>query len=147
MDDIRDSGVEFGVLPIPKWDEKQENYIASTSDRQLCILNTIEDKDRTATLTEAMSSAGYRIMRPAYFDVALTKKFTPDPESTDILYLISDALCADLAFLNGSGDKALGRVLIYSLKNNDDNIASRIAEQLPVEQKGVDTLNEFYFGK
>ena len=146
-EELRDSGVEFGVLPIPKWDEDQANYVSSSSDRQLVILTTAPEVQRTAVIAEALASTGYSVLRPAYFEVAMTKKFTPDPESTEILYLISDTLAGDLAFLNGSGGNCLGRVVIYTLKNDDDAISSRIASQLPVEQANVDKMNDFYFGK
>lgn len=144
--ELRESGIEFGVLPIPKWDLDQENYVSSTSDRQLCMLTTTKDVQRSAVIAEALASTGYAILRPAYFEVAMTKKFTPDPESTEILYLVSDTLAGDLAFLNGNGGNCLGRVVIYTLKNDNDAISSRIASQLPVEQASVDAMNEFYFG-
>lgn len=144
---LRNSDIEYGVLPIPKWNEEQQDYISSTSDRQFAILTNAADPERTGILTEAMSSSGYHIVRKAYFETALSTKFVPDEESIGMLDIISHTLAADLSFLNtSSGTTGLGRTVMYALSSKSNAISSYFAKLVPAEQKTVNKINEFYFG-
>lgn len=144
---LRESAVEYGVLPLPKWSEDQKDYVSGSSDRQFAFLVHTPDPVRSGILTEALSSAGYHIVRKAYFDVALSTKFAPDHESIDMLNIISNTLAADLSFLNvPTGGSGFGRTFMYALKNKNSALASYIAKLLPAEQKKVNKINEFYFG-
>ena len=145
--ELRDSNVEYGVLPIPKWNTEQENYVSGTSDRQFAALITNDETERIGVITEALSSAGYSILREAYFDTALSTKFTPDRESVQMLSIISDTLAVDLSFLNTeSGVVGLGRTLMYALSAKTTALSSYLAKITRAEQKTVDKINSFYFG-
>lgn len=145
---LRDSDIEYGVLPVPKWTEEQKDYISCSSDRQFAILTNAEDPERTGILTEAMSSAGYHIVREAFFDTALSTKFVPDKESIEMLNIISNTLAADLSFLNtSSGTSGLGRTLMFALNSKNNALASYFTKLVPAEQKIVDKINQFYFGE
>jgi len=143
---LRESDIEYGVLPIPKWTEEQKDYISSTSDRQFAFLAHTEDPVRSGILTEALSSAGYHIIREAYFETALSTKFAPDKESIEMLNIISNTLAVDLSFLNtSSGTTGLGRTVMFALTSKNNALSSYFAKLVPAEQKTVDKINKFYF--
>jgi len=144
--ELRESDIEYGILPIPKWDEAQQDYVSSTSDRQFVILTSNSNPTRTAVITEALASAGYNRVRESYFDVALQTKFVPDRESREVLDIISNTLSVDLSFLNTSaGTSGLGRVVMLALSNGKTEFGSLFAKLIPSEQKTVDKINAYYF--
>lgn len=92
----RASDVNFGILPIAKWDEAQKNYIqVSPNPHSIMIPSTTKDTDRTGVLLEALayySSPYYsdEALIPAYYENALKYKSSTDAESAEMLTIIHD---------------------------------------------------------
>lgn len=92
----RASDVNFGILPIAKWDEAQENYIqVSPNPHSIMIPSTTRNTERTGVLLEALSyysSAYYsdEALIPAYYENALKYKSSTDAESSEMLTIIHD---------------------------------------------------------
>ena len=144
-DDMRASDIDYGVLPLPKYDEKQENYITPSFDCQFAIPTTANELDKISLLVEAYSSAGYNITREAYFETALSTKYTRDDDSVEMLGIISDTLAVDLAYLNTSaGINGLGRAFMYCFLNPDAGIASYLDSIEPAEEAIIEKLNTFF---
>ena len=101
---IREMETAFGVLPIPKYDELQEDYytycnaISSTAT----VPKTSEDLGMITSVLEGMAIQSFIQVTPAYYDIALSRKYTRDDESAEML---------DIALANRVYD--IGR--IYSL--------------------------------
>ena len=84
---VRDMETAFGVLPIPKYDEAQEKYytycnaIASTA----CVPVSVDDAAMVTAVLEGMAIQSYIQVTPAYYDIALTRKYARDNESSEML--------------------------------------------------------------
>lgn len=144
-EDMRASNVDYGVLPVPKYDENQNYYITPSFDCQFAIPVTAGDTDSISLLVEALSSAGYNKVRPAYFETALSTKYTRDEDSIEMLNIIGDTLSVDLAYLNTSaGINGLGRAFMYCFSNPNAGIASYLDSIESSEQAIIDKLNEFF---
>lgn len=136
---------DFGVIPVPKYDEKQEDYITPAFDTQLAISKTSKELDKVSLLIEAYSSAGYNIVRDAYFKTALQDKYTRDEDSVEMLNIISNTLKVDLAYLNtDTGINGLGRAFMYCFSNPDKGVISYLDSIASAEQVKVDKINEFF---
>lgn len=89
----------YGILPIPKMDEKQDDYISYVQDQ--CFMFGIPSSLTGNTLTEvsqlfeAFASESYKTVRPAYYDKALTTRYSHDPESVEMLDLIGKNVYVD----------------------------------------------------
>lgn len=82
----RDSTVEFGLLPYPKFDEAQEHYISFLNTELMCVPSTVEPALAGAcTQLLAENSGG---VKEAYYEYLLKEKVTRDPESAQVLDLI-----------------------------------------------------------
>ena len=144
-EEMRSTTTDFGVIPVPKYDEKQEDYITPAFDTQLAVSTTVKDLDKVSLLIEAYSSAGYNIVRDAYFKTALQDKYTRDEDSVEMLNIISNTLKVDLAYLNtDAGINGLGRAFMYCFSNPDTGIASYLDSIASSEQVRVDKINEFF---
>lgn len=92
----RASDVNFGILPVAKWDEAQENYIqVSPNPHSIMIPSPTQNVERTGVLLEALSyysSAYYSdtALIPAYYETALKYKSSTDVESAEMLTIIHD---------------------------------------------------------
>lgn len=144
-EEMRSMKHDFGVIPVPKYDEKQEDYITPAFDTQLAISKTSKELDKVSLLIEAYSSAGYNIVRDAYFKTALQDKYTRDEDSVEMLNIISNTLKVDLAYLNtDAGINGLGRAFMYCFSNPDKGVISYLDSIASAEQVKVDKINEFF---
>ena len=95
---LRDSDVEYGILPFPKWDEAQQDYRTFSSGLLFIVPITVRDIERTGVIIEALSAEGYKQVIPAYFETALKEKFTFDNESAQILDIINASRAISFAY-------------------------------------------------
>ena len=89
----RDYGTDFGILPTPKYEEAQANYVNTVSVWMACAYSaavTLEggDLDRSAIVAEALSAESKYTLIPAYYDIQLKTKLARDNESSQMLDMI-----------------------------------------------------------
>ena len=145
-EEFREGKTEYTVLPLPKYDENQKDYVTATVDPHCGIPITCKNTDLAHFVVEALSIEGYENVRPVYFDQALSVKFAQNDDMPKMLQIIGDGLTLDLAYIDSSPtSESLGRFLMYQVINGSvDNLASKIETLIPVDQAKVDAINEYY---
>ena len=90
----RNQKSDFGILPIPKADEKQEKYLTYSDQWGLALAmpKTAKDPDRTGAILETMAQLSYELIRPAYYEKTLNGKYRRDDESEEMLNIIFDGI-------------------------------------------------------
>ena len=90
---VRAMEAEYGVIPYPKMDDKQENYTTFIhgSAAMFSIPVTSKDIDPACAVLEAMCSEAYRSVIEVYFDAALKGKYSSDPSSAKCVDIIRSA--------------------------------------------------------
>ena len=80
---LRNMDADFGVLPIPKYEEAQENYCsgATASVYVFCVPKTAVNVETTGMLLEALAVEGMVVVNPAFYEVSLQGKVLRDSES------------------------------------------------------------------
>jgi len=97
---------EFGILPYPKYDEKQTQYHNSTLIVALPLLTipvTNNDIENTGLFLEAYAYQGYKNVRPEFYDVLLQRKVARDDESAEMLDFIFNNIFMDIGALYNFG--------------------------------------------
>lgn len=82
---------DFGILPIPKFDEAQQKYRTTMSvynNGAVYIPTTNGDLERTGILIEALSAESKYTLRPAYYEITLKTKLSRDDESSAMLDIL-----------------------------------------------------------
>ncbi len=91
-ENLRDMETDFGIIPVPKFDEEQKTYYSTINKytaASVCIPNSGGfDLDAAGAVAELMSAEGHYGLREAYYDINLGTKVSRDPESTAMLDLI-----------------------------------------------------------
>lgn len=101
--DLRDSDTEYGIIPMPKWDEAQEAYytMVDGSHDVLGIPMTVRDPDMVGTVVEALNAESYKRTVPVYYDIVLKTKGSRDEESVAIIDMICQNRIFDFAYVYG----------------------------------------------
>jgi hypothetical protein len=118
---FREMEDEFGILPYPKWDEAQENYMTMSDGHHeaMAIPRTVQNLETVGTITEAMCAESYKIVVPAYYDVALKVKSTRDEQSIAMMDLIVNARVFDFGYVYDAWKGA--SFIIQELVGNNKN--------------------------
>lgn len=105
---LRDSEIDYSILPPPKWDEKQDRYIsvAEGNSNGIGVVQTVQDLEMVGTVTEALTAEGWKYMLPAYYDTALKFKGTRDQQSVDILDMIVANTIYDFGYIFCGGSSS-----------------------------------------
>ena len=120
---------EFGVLPLPKYDEKQKEYY-TVVDGGASVMVVPANHDNTGmvgAVVEAMSAMSYTDVIPKYIGMAVEQKGTRDEESIKIMREILDSRVIDFAYLY---DGFKGWVMSLSeIIKNESAISSTIEKK------------------
>ncbi len=95
---MRDTEVDFGLLPAPKFDENQENYCTFADSwciSPATIPVTAKDPERSGFVLQAMAEISREMVRPVYYDICLTGRNLRDDESAEMLDLIFENFVLD----------------------------------------------------
>ncbi|MBE6658876.1 MAG: hypothetical protein E7604_10615 [Ruminococcaceae bacterium] len=95
---LREMESEFGILPIPKYDEAQSAYYTycESNSSTATILN-VETQETAALILEAMAIQSYITVTPAYYDVAIQRKYSRDEDSIEMLDIALENRVYDMA--------------------------------------------------
>ncbi|MBR4882011.1 MAG: hypothetical protein IKU19_08755, partial [Clostridia bacterium] len=81
--EFRNMQDEYGILPIPKYDERQENYYTYAHDQYTAFMipKTVADPVMSGAVLEAMAYESYRTVQPTYYNMVLKGRYANDPQS------------------------------------------------------------------
>lgn len=99
----------YGIVPMPKLTKEQAEYQTYVQDQVSAfgISAAIGDEDRQTMLAAVMESLAYnsyKIVRPAYYDSALSLRFMQDPQSRAILDTMFETIAFDYVYATGLAD-------------------------------------------
>lgn len=97
---LRNMVDDYGIVPMPMLNTNQDNYYSYAHDTMsaYAVPNTNKKDDdfqRIGIVLEAMGSASYKHLVPEYYEVALKSKYCNDPESIEMLDLITQNVYFD----------------------------------------------------
>ncbi len=113
---------EYGILPIPKYAESQENYytwshgIGSTLSFPTSVAKEGNDMDNFAGVVELYALLSEQLVRPAYYKQMLTTRNVHDVESAEMV---------DLIFLHRTYDMAI----VFSAAFGLDDVFAKAARE------------------
>ncbi|MBQ7721006.1 MAG: hypothetical protein IJT56_10525 [Clostridia bacterium] len=137
---LREIEYEFGVLPVPKFDEIQENYRVFCGAGLIGVPIDSPDIDRSAVIMEAMAYYSYQYIRPAFFDIVLENKAVRDENSYKVIRMMHENKVFDFGFnfdTTGLGYNMLKNVVVDK-KSTD--FASYYAKNESKIQKAFDKV-------
>nr|MBQ4319924.1 hypothetical protein [Clostridia bacterium] len=89
----------FGLLPLPKYNEQQEGYNCYLNAHNPCgaTIPVTANANESSMILQAIAYYSEEEVIPAYYDVNLTGKYLRDDESAKMLDIIFGSWSCDLA--------------------------------------------------
>ena len=91
---FRDMESDFGILPMPKFDEAQEEYVLDYAQGSVlwAVPVTASDYDLTAKFCEIFGHYSQEYIVPAYYETTLQDKFSRDADTREMLTIIRNSI-------------------------------------------------------
>lgn len=142
---MRDTEVNFGLIPMPKYDEAQKSYYSYVSDsvNLLGIPVTAEDPARTGKILDALSYESNVSCMPLYYDTVLAYKGMRDEDSIEMLQIIKESRVAETSQFLGvtkSYVTALNNTIVHATGGQ----ASLAATHKSAIEKNLENLFKAY---
>ncbi len=135
---LREMVGDYGIVPMPKFDENQSDYRTTVHNGSsvFAIPSTATGADELAAVLEAMCAESYRMVTPAYFDVALKVKYARDDSASEMLDICAESISFDFAYLFNSAIGSNAAIFRSLLK--PENIGSAMST-IASKKSEVDT--------
>lgn len=142
---LRNSKFDYGILPIPKYDEAQDEYytIASFPYTLYGIPVDAPDADMSSAVLEALASESSRTVMPAVFEVALKVKYTSDDSAAQVYDIIRNSMTYDFGRVFTDNMNALTYSLFRdAVRENNSNWMSTYARDKNTLENKMNKLVE-----
>ena len=135
--DVRNMEDPYGIVPMPKFDKAQKDYGTLQHD-QITVygipVTVAENRvEMLGAVLEVMASESARTVKPAYYEVALKRKYMSDPVAWEMLDKIFDTVRIDAGVVFVSvigGPHALLREIAASKQNTVSSTYSKLAKNI-----------------
>ena len=139
--EFRDMGAEYGIIPYPLQDEKQEEYygIVDNSGNYPCVPVTCSYPDDIGAVVEAMCSESYRSVILPFYETALKTKYSRDSMSGQCIDIIVDTCTINFIYTYNSAIGG-GNFLPALIKKNSNDLTSAYAAKVDTINKNITDL-------
>lgn len=126
-DDLRDMTGDYGIVPSPKFDKEQEDYVTyNLGVSYVAIPISAKNPDMSAVLLEALNAESYKSTIGEYLNTALKGKYSRDDDTGAMIDIIYESTFFDFNFVN-SGVGINGSEIFSKIKGKEENISSYLA--------------------
>lgn len=139
IETLRTMETDFGILPLPKYDEAQENYASLSMSGFIAVLRSTGDIEMSGKAAELLSHYSAEIFTPAYYDILLDSKIARDEDSSEMLDIIFDSLVFDYGMVYG-GYNEISYSMMKLLEKKDTAVVSFFEKNTKRIQKTYDKV-------
>ena len=99
--EMQDVSYSYGVLPVPKYDEAQEEFITCVGNpfTLYAVYGNTKDANRAAAVLECWASEAYRTTTPAQFETTMKLKYSESEVEADMYDIIRSTVVFDIGRL------------------------------------------------
>lgn len=142
---MRDMKIDFGVLPMPKFNEAQTEYycpVSTYTASAACIPITSGKLEFTGAALESMAAESMYTVTEAYYDINFKNKNLRDEESIEMLKIILSSCSYDLGYMFNFG--GITDIFAIMAKNNVNTFASDYEKKADKAQAAIEKLIESF---
>ena len=146
LDDVtnmRAGEADFGIIPIPKYDEAQDNYYSLVSQHTTGLMSIPitcagDELSEVGMILEALAAESHYTLIPEYIETSLKTKNSRDAESADMLDIILNNRVFDP--MNVYSFANFGDAIMDAADANNKDIASLIKSKEKIVNKSIERL-------
>lgn len=144
---------EYGLLPLPKYTDKQESYYAGVQDSHNSIAVMYGDKDYAmiSAVLEKLAHKSYTSVRPTLFEKVIKYQQLKDADSVEVFDIILDSTRWDFSDIYPTSVQNVRNTLwrnalrnaVYGSGDAQGSVATAIAENKTAINEALKTMDEW----
>ena len=136
---------DYAIIPYPKWNEEQEEYLTMSdgASPMVAVPTSVEDPEMVGIITEALAAEAYKRIIPAVYDNAIKVRGTRDEESMKLIDIIERGNVVDFGYIFGDYN-TMGFYMSKMMGSKNKNFASFYEKQKKTWQKKLDKVINAY---
>jgi len=140
IEGLRGMETDFGILPFPKYDQHQENYLSlvNASIGAALAVPITSDPEIAGAVLDAMAYESRYTLLPAYYEVTLKGKISRDDDSEAMLNIIFSNTTYDIGGVYDIG--GIVGELMYHTMTLGRNMASFYERREPAAIRDLERL-------
>ncbi len=144
--DYLDFDTDYAVLPMPKYDDAQENYRTMTHTRftsAVCVpkVHPASDED-IGLILDVMSYLSYVDVVPTFTETYLENRYIRDEESAEMLRIAMDSKYIDLStVVLQSSLGSVGNIPLNAIRKGTNTFVSDIEKKTKTILKSIEKLH------
>lgn len=143
LNSLRDMKADFGLIPVPKYDEEQSEYYGRLIDGWISVpLHCCENPERTSVIMEALAVESKNYVIPAVYEDAIKNKYLRDEESIRMLDMVLKNRVIDLGDTVWMSD--IRNVFMDVFKLKKGNFVSAIEKKVKAINKVINKTVEAF---
>lgn len=142
--EFRDMEHDFGILPMPMYDENQDGYYTpyDAAVTSMVVPITVSDTERCGIILEAMAAQSRYTVKDVYYDTLLKRKYSRDNESEAMLDIVMNTRTYDLMFIFSWEN--MNSVMTNLLQTGSYDLASKYEAVIEKTQTAINKTFEEY---
>ena len=122
---MRNFDNDYGLLPLPKWNEAQTDYITMVGGHHTCLAvpKTCRDTEFVGRIVEALSAESWKTVTPTLYETALKTRYLRDNESKEVMDLIINGTQFDFGTVYDNW-QGYSFMLQFMMKDGNSNFES-----------------------
>ena len=123
---FRDFEDDYGIVPYPKYDENQRDYLTMADGYHtvLAIPKTVKDTAFVGTIVEALSAETWKTVTPTFYEIALKTRYLRDSESKEVMDIVINGRTFDFGYIY-DGFQGFSFTLQRMIASGDNNFESQ----------------------
>ena len=124
----RDMDATFGIVPIPKYDETQDNYYSHRTHVCLTMSMPVTNPrpEDTGKIMDALAYLSSTDILPVYYNVKVAQKGLRNDDSIEMLGIISEGRSFDIGEGYGWTEELSGKVNTALANQKNNNVVSLV---------------------
>jgi hypothetical protein len=125
VETFRGMETDFGILPMPTYDESQKQYYTALNSyvgTTMAAVTTCRYPEELSIVLESLAEQSHKLLIPAYYDINLTSKVARDTESEAMLDIIISTGVVDIGAVYDFGG-ICSQFMEMSLTDNRDIVS------------------------
>ena len=141
----RDVDFSFGIVPFPKLDEKQEDYIAVGGFAHATVIPaTNKDPGRAGAILDGLAYLSDKNVMPEFYNNTMSQKRLRDDKSIEMLQIISENFYLDPGEIYSWTHELREALISDFVFNPSDAFASTVAKYRDKVKTNIQTtINDF----
>lgn len=139
--------LSYGILPMPKLDESQDDYYGAAFDRPFVVPTTAGDNlDNIGLIIEALNAEGYKQVFPAYYEIAMKTRYADQTDDAKMIDIVHDNVIISFTYIHDNYTSVYGKMLweLFNKTSPSKDVASWCAKNELSQVKRVEKLMKFF---